>query len=125
MDKNNFSIGVDIESIIKFRGLSRKKSNNFLAKIFTEKEMDYCFSKKYPAQHLTARFAGKEAVIKALKTSRIKNPILMLNDIEITNNKQGAPEVSIRGNKFAKTKIIISLSHCENKAIAFAFVVLQ
>jgi holo-[acyl-carrier protein] synthase len=122
MGINNFSVGVDIESIKRFKNLNRKKSNNFLAKIFTAKEMDYCFSKQYPAQHLTARFAGKEAVIKALKTSRIKNPILMLNDIEITNNKQGAPEVSIRGNKFAKTKIIISLSHCEDKAVALALV---
>jgi holo-[acyl-carrier protein] synthase len=61
---NNFGIGVDIESIERFVKLDRAKDSRFLAKIFTEKELDYCFKYKSPAEHLAVRYAGKEAVIK-------------------------------------------------------------
>jgi holo-[acyl-carrier protein] synthase len=124
-----FSIGVDIESIKRFKNLGRKESVEFLSKIFTKKEMDYCFSKQYPAQHLAARFAGKEAVIKAIKAAGF-NSSLQLNDIKIINDKNGAPSVSISNHKIVKkrsiidsAKILISLSHCEDKAIAFALVI--
>lgn len=59
MNINDFSIGVDIEPSLRFRDLDRKESGNFLTKIFTEKEMNYCFSKKAPAQHLAARFVKR------------------------------------------------------------------
>jgi len=112
---NDFSIGVDIESIKRFKGLDRKKSGNFLAKIFTEKEMNYCFSKKAPAQHLAARFAAKEAIIKAIGSLSKETPAL--DKIEISNNEDGAPVAAAKGYNLK-----ISLSHCKDEAIAFAIV---
>ena len=116
MSINDFSIGVDIELIQRFKSLDRRKSGNFLTKIFTEKEINYCFSKKAPAQNLTARFVAKEAIIKAIKSLSKKAPAL--NEIEILNNAEGAPIATVKGYN-----IKISLSHCNDKAIAFCLVV--
>lgn len=110
---NDFSIGVDIESIARFKSLERKKMKHFLANIFTEHELDYCFSKKAPWQHLAARFAAKEAIVKAISSLHKKAP--PLNKIEILNNAHRVPTVAVEGYT-----IKISLSHCDNYAIAFA-----
>ena len=129
MNTNNFSVGVDIESVIKFRNLNKVKSKKFLSKIFTKKEVDYCFSKQHPDQHLAARFVGKEAVIKALKSVGIKGQLIQLGNIEITNNAEGVPSVTFRYEENAKdkniidnAKIVVSLSHCEDKAMAVALI---
>ena len=46
---------------------------HFLNKIYTENELDYCFSNAQPARHLAARFCAKEAVVKALSNILNKN----------------------------------------------------
>lgn len=115
MALTNISLGVDIEEISRFKDLNRNKDKNFLNKIFTEKEIDYCFSKKEPAQHLTGRFTAKEAIIKAINSLGEKSP--SLNMIEIENDKKRIPLVILEGYN-----IKISLSHCKDKAIAFAIV---
>ena len=117
---SGFGIGVDIENIKRFRNSNVANNKQFLGKIFTKKELDYCFSKSKPEQHLAARYAGKEAVVKALcslgKTS------IDYKDIEITNNKNNVPIAKINNNNSDGLKIKISLAHCEDKAIAFAIV---
>jgi len=115
MNLNNMSIGVDIELISRFKDLNRKKEGQFLNKIFTEKEMDYCFSKKAPAQHLAVRFAAKETIIKEISSLDKKVPVF--NRMSIENNVKGAPLVNLR-----KYNVKISLSHCKDKAIAFVVV---
>jgi len=110
---DDFSIGVDIESIARFKDLERKKSKNFLAKIFTADEIKYCFSKKAPWPHLAAQFCAKEAVFKAVNSLSKETPAL--NQIEISNTLTGVPIAKLKGYN-----IKISLSHCEDKAIAFA-----
>jgi holo-[acyl-carrier protein] synthase len=112
-------IGTDIEEIERFR-LTNKGHKTLLAKIFTEEELEYCFSKEPAAPHLAARYTGKEAIIKALNSiSMGKN--LELNEIEIYNNEIGVPMVHI--NKFNNLEIYLSLSHCKDKAIAFVIIV--
>ena len=83
----NFGVGADIESIERFRRLSFNKDKIFFNKVFTKKELDYSFSKKEPASHLAARYAGKEAAIKALSSLGRKN--LDYKKVEIFNNKSG------------------------------------
>jgi len=117
---SEFGIGVDIEDIKRFRNLNIAHSKQFLDKIFTKKELDYCFSKAKPEQHLAARYAGKEAVVKALYSLGKTN--IDYNDIEITNNKDSVPMVKIKNKDSDGLKIKISLAHCEDKAIAFAAV---
>lgn len=110
-------VGIDIESIDRFKGLTRVDDRTFLHRIYTAKELSYCFAKKYPAQHLAARFAGKEAVLKAL--GELGTARQHLNTIEISNGKRGAPQVSLL-NKCGHFCVKISLSHDKDKALACA-----
>jgi holo-[acyl-carrier protein] synthase len=110
-----YGIGVDIEGIARFRKLDRKRHSAFFSKVFTHKELDYCFSKPDAAQHLAARFAGKEAVIKALSGLGKKHPGHA--KIEIARRKDGAPSVRL---PLKGVRVAISLSHARDAAIAFA-----
>ena len=108
-------IGIDIEDIKRFE--ISMNNYNFLKKIFTEKEISYCQSKANPAQHFAVRFAGKEAVIKAV-SSHLKI-ILDYKEIEITNNGSGAPSVKVTHEGFGQEyNVLISLSHQGTMAIA-------
>ncbi len=110
-------VGVDIESIARFR---RKNylEKSFLKKIFAPRELAYCFKKIDSAPCLAARFAGKEAVIKALWGLNIG---VNYRDVEILS-KNKVPVVSLKKFKNQELSVLISLSHCEDKAIAFAIV---
>lgn len=116
-----FGIGTDIENIDRFRKLDFVNNNAFLNKIFTKYELEYCFSKGKAASHLAVRYAGKEAVIKAL--SSIDKINLSYREIEILNNENGVPIVRINNVCFHNLKVSLSLSHCNDKAIAFAVVI--
>lgn len=111
-------IGVDIEEISRFEGKTLENDSHFLKNIFTQNELDYCFSKGSPAQHLCARFSAKEAVMKAL--SQIDSNIFFL-DIEILNFESGQPYVNLL-KSIEGVKVDISMSHSEKNAMAFAVV---
>lgn len=112
---NQVSVGVDIEEVSRFKNKTLEKDRNFLEFVYTDNELNYCFSKKNFAQHLAARYCAKEAVIKALSDSNdIK---LQYSDIEILNNIDGSPYVNI--NKHRDLIFKISLSHTSEYAVAF------
>ena len=118
---NNFEIGVDIEKINRFDNKENSKNKNFLKKIFTQEELDYCFSKSNVSAHLAGRYAAKEAIVKALSSNYEKK--LLYNEIEIRNNSTGVPEVIIRRPELNNLKIKISISHSEDNAIAMAIII--
>ena len=113
-------IGIDIESVERFNKLTIKKNSLFLNKIYTKRELQYCFSHKNPAPYLAARFAGKEAVIKAITASL--NKIISAKDIEITNAANGLPIAKIPKTVSVNMRIHISLSHSDDQAIAFVLI---
>ena len=113
---SEFGVGVDIENIERFSKPNVIKNKQFLEKIFTKKELDYCFSKAKPEQHLAARYAGKEAVVKAICS--LKKINIDYKKVEILNNKNNVPLAKINKD-LGNLKIEISLAHCEDKAIAF------
>jgi len=115
---NNFEIGIDIEKIKRFDNKENSRDENFLKKIFTQKELDYCFSKNNASSHLAGRYAAKEAIIKAL--SSIYEEKIIYNEIEIVNNSNSVPEVIILKPELNNLKIKISISHNEDNAIAMA-----
>ena len=111
-------IGVDIELNERFSNLDPEKDKDLLSKIFTDKELDYCFSKTQPEQGLTARFCGKEAAIKALASMQISD--VKPKDIEILNNHKSVPVITIQ--KYPDYKMKISLSHTKDMSIAFVVI---
>ena len=116
----NFSIGTDIESIDRFSQADHTQNSPFLNKIFTKNELEYCFSKRTAAPHLAVRYAGKEAIVKALTSIGKAN--MNYKEIEILNNKNGAPTARISNAGFQGLQVHLSLSHCRDKAIAFTVV---
>ena len=119
--------GIDIVEITRFRKAKKKRGKIFLNKIFTENEVNYSKKKRFQDQHLAARFAAKEAVLKAFgdKISSIHN----WRDIEILNDKSGRPFIKFHGSaKRLKSKekikdIVLSMSHCKKYAVATAILV--
>ena len=115
-----YGIGVDIERISRF-SKAKAKDDRFLGTFMTKREIDYCFSKESPLPHIAARFAGKEAIVKALGGLSIRN--VSFKDIEITNDKHGCPSVSIKSRRKLNIQVKLSLSHSDDNAIAFALAI--
>lgn len=106
------NIGIDIEEIKRFQKLLKDK--NFIERIFSKNEIEYCLSKKKNSiQHFAVRFAGKEAVWKALDNSKIT-----ITDISFKNSISGKPLVYIK-NKI-KRNIEVSFSHNKTTVVAVA-----
>ena len=114
------------------------QDENFKGRVFTEAEVEYCEKfgdKKY--EHYAARFAGKEAIFKAISPELTKKYDIGWKNIEIQRTEEGRPVVSIVGDTEGKLAIIIekikeenmvidvSLSHLESYAIATATVVVK
>ena len=111
------SIGVDIEDINRFK----EKSQDFLDRIYTKKEQEYCLSKPEPAGHFAVRFCAKEATIKALNSMGIRHP--RLAQIEICHYKNQCPMIKLPNiEAYANLNIEVSLSHDKTKAIAFVII---
>ena len=108
-------LGTDIENIKRFTNL--KDNSIFLNSVYTENEKQYCFSKKNIEQHLAARFAVKESVIKAFYSMNKK--FLNFKNIEVLNNIDGSPFVNILTEDSEKYCCKISISHSKESAIAF------
>ena len=116
-------VGVDIEGIARFRSPELSADKVLLNNIFTSRELDYCQSYADPAPHLTARFAAKEAIVKALSAAGFT--VNELSGIEILIDKSGIPQAIIDKRSVNGIQVHISLSHNQENAIAFAIVTKQ
>lgn len=91
--------------------------------MFTASEQEYCAAKgAAAAQSYAARFAAKEAFLKALKTGwRGK---ITWQDIEVVNNAEGVPSLNVTGeaarllSELGAARIHLSISHTTEHAIA-------
>jgi holo-[acyl-carrier protein] synthase len=115
---HDFGVGTDIEKISRFR--ETESSELLFQRIFTKKELKYCYSKQNAAPHLAARFAAKESINKAL--SDLGKTMLDYRNIEISNKEGGVPVAILQCSKYSSLKIKISLSHCDDTASAFAVI---
>ncbi len=116
------SIGIDIVEVYRIRE-TISRTPRFVERVFTEKERAYCDAKKMAAaQSYAARFAAKEAFLKALKTGwRGK---ITWHDIEIVSVENNVPCLEIRGearkilDSLGANQIHLSLSHTTEHAVA-------
>ncbi len=116
-------VGIDIVEIERFKNLTEKWGEHFLKKIFTQREIDYCLSKRNFHQHLAGRFAAKEAISKAISTGW--SGIFRWKDVEILNDESGKPVVVLYNQlkeQFKSCFFHISISHSLNYAVSFALV---
>jgi holo-[acyl-carrier protein] synthase len=114
--------GIDIVEVFRMRDAINKWGMNFLTKVFTDKEIRYSNSKRFAPQHFAARFAAKEAVVKAFGVAR-RFP-LNWTDIEVFNDKEGKPVISFNNDALKLKKkakvddVVVSMSHSKNYAVA-------
>ena len=116
------SIGIDIVEVYRI-GETIQRTPRFVERVYTERERAYCESKgAAAAQSFAARFAAKEAFLKALKTGWRGR--ITWQDMEILNDAQGVPTLEIRGEarvlleKMGADKIHLSISHTTDHAVA-------
>ena len=117
MELPNFFIGTDIVEVDRINKLILKYGQLFKNKVFTTLEQNYCDSRSTPSIHYAGRFAAKESIIKAVKSSGYKNPI-PFKDIEILPSDSGAPLVSL--HLILECECKVSISHTKSHASAFA-----
>ena len=113
--------GTDIIEISRIKKSIDDLGDNFINKIFTPKEIEYCESKgmqKY--QHYAVRFAAKEATYKAISESLNDKYELFWTDYEVTKESNGKPIMNIKHEDLINKieSIDISLSHCKEYAVA-------
>jgi len=109
--------GIDIIEIERISKAIKRWGEDFLHHVFTEKEIAYAQKHRYPDQHFAARFAAKEAVLKAIGD----NAHIVWKDIEIINDQHGRP-ICVFSDQSFKHQILISISHTENYAVASAII---
>jgi holo-[acyl-carrier protein] synthase len=110
--------GIDLAEIERVEAALRRWGPRFLSRVYTEAEVRFCRGR---VQELAARFAGKEAVMKALGTGARG---IGWRDIEILPARGGQPQVYLQGRAAARAEMIgleviaISLSHDKGMAVA-------
>lgn len=120
-----YGVGIDIVSVQRLREVAERWGWRFLQRVFSSTEIDYCLGKKDPYPPLSARFATKEAMVKALGGK----PNINLREIEVSHAEAGrpiiTPGVKLREclEKIGIQKIHLSLSH--EKDYSMAIVILE
>lgn len=115
-------IGVDIVVVQDLRR-RMERSAGLEERVFDPAESSWCRGMADPWQHFAARFAAKEAVMKALGTGWSGG--VGFRDIVVVRDAEGPPRVELRGEAgrrvaSADGRVSISLSHAGGTAIAFA-----
>lgn len=116
------SIGIDIIEVYRIRE-TIERTPRFVERVFTQREREYCDKKgAAAAQSYAARFAAKEAFLKAIKTGWRGR--ITWHDIEVVSDEMGVPNLEIRdeAKKFLENlganRIHLSISHTTDHAIA-------
>lgn len=120
-------LGTDIVECVRIRKMIEDHGELFLQRVYTDKEIRYCQSRRHAAEHFAGRWAAKEAVLKALGTGWRRG--ISWRDVEIRNDPSGQPKVAVRGEakeiakKMRLQDVLITISHCRTFATAYAVAV--
>lgn len=120
-------IGTDIVDCVRIGRMIERHGELFLQRVYTEREIRYCQTRRHAREHFAARWAAKEAVLKAFGTGWRRG--ISWRDIEVRNAPSGQPRILVRGGakdvarKLRLTDVQISMSHCRTHATAFAVAV--
>ncbi|MBV8072218.1 MAG: holo-ACP synthase [Acidobacteriaceae bacterium] len=120
-------MGTDLAEVPRIRESMARFGDRFLNRIYTERERKYSLRKANPAERLAARFAAKEAGMKAIGTGWSRG--VRWVDFEVVNEPSGRPTLRLAGvaaqvaERMGVKRISISLTHTAE--MAFAVVILE
>lgn len=124
---NVIGIGTDIVECLRIAQMIERHGELFLQRVYTQREIEYCSSRKSATQHYAGRWAAKEAVLKALGTGWARG--ISWHDVEVRNDVGGAPRIVLGSGtrevceRRGIQDMLISISHCRTHATAFAIAV--
>ena len=114
--------GIDIAEVPRIAESIQRFGERFLRRVFTEEEIQYCDSKANRFERYAARFAAKEASMKALGTGWSRG--IRWRDIEVARQPGGRPTIKFHGKaadfaaRLKANNVALSLSHTPEQAIA-------
>jgi holo-[acyl-carrier protein] synthase len=114
-------VGVDLSPIDRMQAAIGRHEGRLEARLFTDGERAYCRARALPAQHYAARFAAKEAAVKACAALRGQE----WHAVEVVSGADGAPRLLLHGEaaraaaQAGVRQLHLSLSHAGGAAIAF------
>jgi holo-[acyl-carrier protein] synthase len=118
-------IGTNIVECLRIGRLIEKHGEQFLSRIYSEREIHFCQARKRPLEHFAGYWAAKEAILKCLGANGRSG--VVWTDIEIrTEAGTGTPRVVLRGalKELAQQHnigtVLLSTSHCRAYAMAYA-----
>ena len=115
-------IGVDLAKIPRLRRVVERWNERFLRRVFTDEEIAYCRRRRDPIPHFAARFAAKEAALKALGTGLRMG--VRWRELEVRRERGEAPTLVLSGRcraiALAKgaRRALVSLTHDGDYAFA-------
>jgi holo-[acyl-carrier protein] synthase len=114
---------VDVIELARFRRALRRGKDAFLRRIFTPQEQAYARARpRTRLLHLAARFAAKEATIKAI-AQVAPDRTLTMRQVEVRNDRMGRPHVVLHDGPRGRLEVHVSLSHVDTIAVASAIAV--
>ena len=114
--------GIDIAEVPRIAESIQQFGERFLRRIFTDQEIRYCDSKANRVERFAARFAAKEAAMKALGTGWSRG--VRWRDIEVWRSPGSRPTIRFHGKaaefaaRLSTKNVALSLSHTPEQAIA-------
>jgi holo-[acyl-carrier protein] synthase len=114
--------GLDVVEIARVRRLMDRWGDRFLARVFTPGELAYALGRRHPAEHLAARFAAKEATLKALGTGLSLG--VRWREMEVLRAPGQRPTLALSGRTAALSaargirRLSVSLTHDAGLAMA-------
>jgi holo-[acyl-carrier protein] synthase len=114
-------LGVDATDIPRVRETFARFGERFLRRVFTEGEIAYCTRQRDPVPSLAARFAAKEATMKALGTGHSRG--VLWKDIEVFR-QGGPPQLRLSGGAARRfeamraRRSLLTITHSEGLALA-------
>ncbi|MBV8053462.1 MAG: holo-[acyl-carrier-protein] synthase [Acidobacteriaceae bacterium] len=114
--------GIDIAEVPRIAKSIERFGDRFLQRVFTAGEIRYCDSKANRVERYAARFAAKEAAMKAIGTGW--NFGVTWRDVEVSRLPGGRPTINFHGkaaefaSKLGARNVALSISHTEEIAIA-------
>ena len=115
-------IGIDIVEVERVADVIHRHGERFLNRVFTPREIAYCRTRKRYSEHFAARWAAKEAALKALRLAF--EGAVSWRDMEVVTGKMGAPSLKLHGaaahlaRKQGISRVHLSISHVAPLAVA-------
>lgn len=114
--------GIDITEVPRIAAAIERYGERFLQRVYTQREIEYCRSKKNAVERFAARFAAKEAAMKAIGTGLRRG--VTWHDVEVGREPGGRPTILFTGKaaEFAAAlgarRVALSLTHTAETAMA-------